>query len=237
MKVGTAAKAGAIVEKLGIARIREILAGKAKENIDVLIAKDKALEPEAAAIENVEKLTRYVRDLHKLCINFVNFKDLYGGNAPAIFQAGTLYLDQRSCNLCLTVDDAARHGSMAGLAGAYLAYCDCVRKGTGEKLTIVAIFSQGGDDNLMVGRNGVFYDRKGRDYDATITKILPNPISLRQAFWSPYKKLVRMIEEQVAKRAAAADTDVNTQMAATATAAANATPAAPARGLRAETVI
>ena len=57
----------------------------------------------------------------------------------------------------------------------------------------------------MVGRNGIFYDRKGRDWDATITKIIDNPISIRQAFWSPYKKVVRMIEEQVAKRAAAAD--------------------------------
>jgi hypothetical protein len=222
-----AAKAGAVVEKLGIARIREILAGKAKDNINALVTKDKALEPESASIENVEKLTRYVRDLHKLCLNFVNFKDLYGGEAPAVFQAGILFLDQRSCNLCLTVDDAARHGTMAGLAGAYLAYCDCVRKGTGEKLSIVAVFSQGSDDNLMVGRNGVFYDRKGRDYDATISKILPNPISLRQAFWSPYKKLVRLIEEKVAKRAAAADADVNTQLAATATTAVNPTPATP----------
>lgn len=222
-----ASKAGAIVEKLGIARIREILNNKAQDNINILIGRDKSLEPEAASIESVEKLARYVRDLHKLCINFVNFKDLYSGEAPAIFQAGTLYLDQRSCNLCLTVDDAARHGTMAGLAGAYLAYCDCVRKGTGEKLTIVAIFSQGADDNLMVGRNGVFYDRKGRDYDATIAKILPNPISLQQAFWSPYKKLVRMIEEKVAKRAAAADADVNAQLAATAAATANAGPAAP----------
>jgi hypothetical protein len=79
----------------------------------------------------------------------------------------------------------------------------------------------------MLGRNGIFYDRKGRDYDATIVKILPNPISMRQAFWAPYKKLVRMIEEQVAKRAAAADADVNTQLTGTATAAASASPAAP----------
>jgi hypothetical protein len=143
----------------------------------------------------------------------------------AIFQTGILYLDQRSCQLCLGVDDAARHSTMAGLAGAYLAYCDCVRKGTGEKLNIVAIFSQGGDDNLMVGRNGVFYDRKGRDYDATITKILPNPISLREAFWSPYKKLARFIEEQVAKRAAAADASANTQLTAV---AANPTAPVPA---------
>ena len=122
-----AAKAGAIVEKLGIARIREILGGKAKDNVNVLIAKDKALEPEAAAIESVEKLARYVRDLHKLCINFVNFKDLYSGNAPAVFQAGTLYLDQRSCKL-LPQPWMTPPGMPAwpGFAGAYLAYCDCV---------------------------------------------------------------------------------------------------------------
>jgi hypothetical protein len=67
------------------------------------------------------------------------------------------------------------------------------------------VFSQGDDENLMVGRNGVFYDRNGKDWDATITKLITNPISLRQAFWMPYKKLVRMIEEQVAKRASAAE--------------------------------
>jgi hypothetical protein len=220
-----AAKTGAAVEKLGIARIREILTAGAQEKINRLIAQDQALEPQATSTANVEKLIRFVRDLHRLCLNFVNFKDLYGGGEPAVFQCGTLYLDQRSCNLCITVEDAGKHAVMAGLAGAYLAYCDCVRKGTGEKLSIVAIFSQGDDDNLMAGRNGIFYDRKGRDYDATITKILSNPISLRQAFWSPYKKLVRWIEEQIAKRAAEADTDVNANLA-TAAAAAPPPPAA-----------
>jgi hypothetical protein len=220
-------KAGAVVEKLGIARVREILAAKAQEKINALIAQDKALEPEANSIANVEKLTRFVRDLHPLCLNFVNFKKLYDGFEPSIFQVGTLFLDQRSCNLCITVEDAAKHGVMAGLAGAYLAYCDCVRKGTGEKRSIVAIFSQGDDDNLMVGRNGVFYDRKGLDYDATITKILANPISLRQAFWAPYKKLVRMIEEQVNKRAAAADADVNANLTNATSVATNAGTAKP----------
>jgi hypothetical protein len=220
-----AGKTGAVVEKLGIARVREILAAKAQEKINALITQDKALEPESTSIANVEKLVRFVRDLHLLCENFVNFKDLYDGGEPSIFQCGTLYLDQRSCHLCITVEDAGKHATMAGLAGAYLAYVDCVRKGTGEKKSIVAIFSQGDDDNLMVGRNGVFYDRKGLDYDATITKILSNPISLRQAFWSPYKKLVRMIEEQVSKRAAAADAEVNANLATTA--AATAAGAAP----------
>jgi hypothetical protein len=118
---------------------------------------------------------------------------------------------------------------MAGLAGAYLAYVDCVRKATGEKLSIVAIFSQGSDDNLMVGRNGVFYDRKGLDYDATIIKIVANPISVRQAFWAPYKKFVRFMEQQVAKRAAAADAASTANLQSTATAPAGGAPAAPAK--------
>jgi hypothetical protein len=210
----SASKVGATVEGLGIQRIREILESSAKERIAALIAKDQALEPEATAIANVEKLIRFVRDLHKLCVNFVNFKDLYEGEEPAIFQCGTLYLDQRACHLCLPVEDAGRHASMSALAGTYLAYCDCVRKSANEKRQIVAAFTNGDSDNLMVGRNGVFYDRKGVDWDATITKIVDNPISVRQAFWSPYKKLVRLIDEQVAKRAAAADTDAKLTAAA-----------------------
>jgi hypothetical protein len=213
-----ATKTGVAVEKLGLPRVREILASNAREAITALIAKDKALEPEANAIAAVDRLIRYHRDLFKLLNNFVSFRDFYRRKDKAIFQAGTLYLDQRSCELCLTVDDAARHALMAGLAGAYLAYCDCARKATSEKMQIVAAFTNGDSDNLMVGRNGIFYDRKGRDWDATITKIIDNPISIRQAFWSPYKKFVRMLEEQIAKRAAAVDASASDKLA---TAAAN----------------
>jgi hypothetical protein len=65
----------------------------------------------------------------------------------------------------------------------------------------------------MVGRNGIFYDRLGRDWDATITKIIDNPISIRQAFWGPYKKAVRMVQEQISKRAAAADQAASARLA------------------------
>lgn len=90
---------------------------------------------------------------------------------------------------------------MAPLSRAYLAYCDVSRTASAEKMTIVAAFTAGDSDNLMVGRNGVFVDRDGKDWDATITKLVENPIPIRQAFWSPYKKLLRFIEEQIAKRA------------------------------------
>ncbi len=213
-----ATKAGARVESLGLPRVRAILASSAKDALTTLVAQDQALEAEAASIENVERLVRYHRDLALLCTNFVNFKDFYDGDQqPAIFQAGTLYLDQRSCTLCLKVEDAAKHATMAGLAGVYLTYLDCARKGSDQQMTIVAAFTAGDSDNLMVGRNGIFYDRKGQDWDATITKLVENPISIRQAFWSPYKKFVRMLEEQVAKRAAAGDTASNDMLSTTAT--------------------
>jgi hypothetical protein len=224
----SAGQAGGSVAKLGRDRVRQILASPAKDTLAKLIAEDKSLEPQFAAIAAVEKLARFNRDLYKLLNNFVNFRDFYGRKDKAIFQAGTLYLDQRSCDLCLTVEDGGRHALLAGLSGTYLAYCDCVRKATVEKLQIVVAFTSGDSDNLMVGRNGIFYDRKGQDWDATITKIIENPISIPQAFWAPYKKVVRMIEEQVAKRAAAADAAATQQLQQGATAVVHADQPPPA---------
>ena len=186
-------------------RLEEIARGDAEQRLRALIERDSAEAGTAALIENVDRFVRYCRYLKDLCENFVNFKQFYTSGSKAIFQAGTLYIDQRSCDLTLYVDDAAKAAPMVSMAGTYLLYCDIRRRATGEQKQIVAAVTNGDSDNLMVGRNGIFYDRAGRDWDATITKIVDNPISVRQAFWSPYKKLVRMIEEQVAKRAAAAD--------------------------------
>jgi hypothetical protein len=222
-----ASRPGAAVEKLGLKRLREIVSGNSKAAIETLIARDKALEPEANSIAAVDRLVRYNRDLYKLLNNFVAFRDFYTGKEKAVFQVGVLYLDQRSCELCLRVEDTGKHAAMAGLAGTYLAYCDCVRKATGEKMQIVAAFTGGDSDNLMPGRNGLFYDRKGRDWDATITRIVDNPISIRQAFWLPYKRFVRMIEEQVAKRAAAADAAATQKMQTAAQTTASVGAAAP----------
>lgn len=219
-----AAKTGAPVEQLGIKRVREMIATNMKGALDVFILRDKALEPEANAIAAVDKLVRYHRDLYRLLCNFVSFHDFYSRKHKSVFQSGVLYLDQRSCDLCMRVDDGGKHASLAGLSGTYLAYCDCVRKATGEARQIVAAFTAGDSDNLMVGRNGVFYDRKGQDWDATIVKIIDNPMSVQQAFWAPYKKLVRAIEEHAAKRAAAADASVSAQLTATATTAPAPTP-------------
>jgi len=167
-----------------------------------LIEEDTAAAPQHGYVNDLEKLLRLQRDLLPLLRNFVSFEAFYRREG-AIFQAGRLYLDGRSCDLAVQVADAGQHAVIAGLAKAYLAYCECVRGK--EKMTIAAAFTAGDVDFLFVGRNGLFYDREGRDWDARIVKVIENPIGIRQAFLLPYKKLLRMIEEQVAKRAAAGD--------------------------------
>jgi hypothetical protein len=67
----------------------------------------------------------------------------------------------------------------------------------------------------MVGKNAIFYDRQGNDWDATISKIIENPISIREAFWSPYRKFARFIENQINKFAASQDEKVTSQATGT----------------------
>lgn len=196
-------KPATAVADLGEERVRAILAENGKAALLDLVARDKAVEPEVSAIVSVERLLRYCRDLHLLANNFVSFRDFYTRKGKATFQAGTLYLDGRSCDLCVPITDVGKHAAVATLSRVCLVYCDCVRRGGGEKTTIAAAFTQGDSDFLSVGRNGVFYDRKGRDWDATIVRILEHPISIRQAFWAPYKRLARLIGEQMQKIAAA----------------------------------
>ncbi|MFO8004555.1 hypothetical protein [Thioalkalivibrio sp.] len=197
-------KAGDRVASLGAERIRALLEGDAREAIARLIEQDRAVEAQVEAIDAVERLARYHRDLFTLLNNFVSLRDFYSTRSKAIFQAGTLYLDRRSCELCLRVDDMIRHSALAHFSGTYLVYCHCERRG-GPPMTIVAGVTDGDADNLMVGRNGIFYDRHGRDWDATVVKLVEHPISVRQAFWSPYKRIVRTLQEQIQKFAASRD--------------------------------
>ena len=206
-------KQGAVVEPLGIQRVRAILAGGYQETLTALVEKDKALAGAANAIDSVDRLVRYHRDLFRLLNNFVSFRDFYTPGPKAIFQVGTLFLDGRSCELCLRIEDIGKHSGLASLSGTYLAYCECQRQGA-EKMTIVAAFTNGDADNLMVGRNGMFFDQHGQDWDATIVKIIEHPISVRQAFWYPYKRIGKMIGEQIEKMAAAREKAVHDQAAA-----------------------
>ena len=174
-----------------------------------------ALAAAQAQYKPLEKLLLLCRDYVTLLHNFVSFKDFYAKRGKAllgrgasnetpwaIFQAGTLVIDQRACNLCLKVSDMAKHNAQAPDSGMYLIYCNCKHHASGQTMTIVAVMTVGDIRNLKVGKNALFYDRNGRDWEAEVVKIIDNPISIGQAFWSPYRKLGEWVSGLITKSAA-----------------------------------
>ena len=175
-----------------------------------------ALSAAQAEYMPLRKLLLLHRDFYRLLRNFVTLEDFYDNNPETIasFQAGTLIIDQRACHLCIRVADLPKHDSQAPLSGMYLLYCNCENKKTGKTMQIVAAMTQGEIKNLSVGKNAVFYDNEGLDYDATVFKIIENPISIRQAFWTPYRKLAKWVEDKVNKSASEKDAAVMGDMTA-----------------------
>ena len=215
-------KTGAAVESLGMDAIKNFIAQDKKSVLLELVAQDAALKEESDNIEMVDKFLHIYRDFYKLLKNFVTFNDFYDKDRDikAIFQCGTLIIDQRECKFCMRVNDTGKHSASAAPSGMYLVYCDCTTKTKPAKLQIVAAVTVGDIGALAVGKNGVFYDNSGLEWDAVITKIVDNPINISQSFWSPYRRMATAIENLINKSAA----DKDAKMMANATANINAAP-------------
>lgn len=206
-KAWMGAKKGAEVEALGIDAVKALLAADNKQALLDLVSADKALEAEAKGIDAVDKLTHLYRDFYKLLNNFVNFSEFYSRNGEpnAAFEVGKLYIDERCCNLCVKVEDMGKHAGMAGLSNMFLIYCTCTSKTLGQSMNIVAVMTDGNVTDLRPGKNAIFYDRQGNDWDAVVTSVVDNPISVKQAFWGPYRKLAKFISDKIDKNAADKD--------------------------------
>ena len=227
-----AAKAGASVEKLGIAKVNEMLQQDKKAALLDIVAQDLALKEEAENIEMVDMFLYMLRDFYRLLRNFITFNDFYkkDKDISAIFQSGTLIIDQRACRFCMKVENMGAHNATAATSGMYLVYCDCTTKTSAAKLQIVAAVTVGEVGNLIVGKNAVYYDNAGVEWDAVITKVVDNPISVMQAFWNPYRRMATAVENLINKSAAEKDAKMMANATAKINAAPTSLPAAPAEG-------
>ncbi|MBO5864733.1 MAG: hypothetical protein J6Q73_01605 [Bacteroidaceae bacterium] len=201
------AKKGGEVESLGLDTIKQMLADDRKQALLDLVAQDLELKETADGIDLVDKFLHIYRDFYRLLCNYVTFQDFYTRDkkVKAIFQSGRLLIDQRECRLCMNVADMAKHNTMAPASGMYLVYCDCTTKSSPAKRSIVAAVTVGDIGDLFVGKNAIYFDNDGLMWDAVITKIVDNPISVGQAFWSPYRRMATTIENLISKNAAEKD--------------------------------
>ena len=141
------------------------------------------------ALEEEEKALRYKMHLLEFLENFVNMKRLYDENDMAIFQTGVLRIDSKEMNLCFHVDSEAAHSALAEKSKCCVIYLKLSRPSESATRSVCAVVTAGAIGRLYAGRNGVFYDRDGKDWEATVTKVVESQVSLAEAFWAPWRKL------------------------------------------------
>ena len=193
-------------DSLSNERIAAILDSDLRQRFNELMDQDDLAPSASGHLAELERLVLYYCGLHQLLMNFVSFYDFYTRHRKAAFQSGTLFIDGRACKLCLPVADVDKHAALASFSQVYLVYCDCTRTSPGgesQTQKIVAAVTVGSSDSLNLSRNGVFIDDSGNDWDASIVKIVSNPISISQAIWDPYQRFGKMMADQIGKFASA----------------------------------
>lgn len=150
-------------------------------------------------LDDEERILRYKLHLVEFLENYVNMRRLYNQNELAIFQTGILRIDAKELNLCFHVDSEAAHSALSGKSKCCVIYVKLTRPADKAERMICAVVTAGAVGALYAGRNGVFYDRDGKDWEAVITKVVEAQVSLAEAFWAPWRKLGEGISGLVKK--------------------------------------
>ncbi len=140
-------------------------------------------------LDDEEREIRYRLHLLEFLENYVNMKRLYSLDDLAIFQTGTLRIDAKELKLCFHVTGEAAHAALTEKSKCCVLYLKLTRPSEKAERTICAVVTAGTVAGLYVGRNGVFYDRDGKDWEAVVTRMVENQVSLAEAFWAPWRKL------------------------------------------------
>ena len=150
-------------------------------------------------LDDEERILRYKLHLVEFLENYVNMRRLYDLKELAVFQTGVLRIDAKEMNLCFHVESEAAHSALVEKSNCCVIYLKLSRPSEGATRQICAVVTAGAVAQLYVGRNGVFYDRDGKDWDAVITKVVEAQVSLAEAFWAPWRKLGEGVAAAVKK--------------------------------------
>jgi hypothetical protein len=145
-------------------------------------------------IRIAEKLALFQANLLHICRNFVSFPHLYDPGSRALFELGTLIMDGRRFNMAVQVDSRAEHITSAQLGNLFVLY---VRIEAPEPYEAALPVTSGGRGNLAVGKRGIFQDIHGNEWDARVVQIIENPISLREAMVSPFRRLGLLVTGKI----------------------------------------
>ena len=186
-EIGDLSRGGYLKAKAAFAPYRAWLASKPVMNAGA-----------KGELEEEERVVRYRMHLVEYVRNFVNQANLYGEDSAPVFLTGTLFIDGRECRLCFHVENEGVHSALAAKSDCCIVYLKIARKGAAPG-SVCAVVTSGRTIPLSVGRNGIFYDRDGTVWDATVTKVVLAQVSLCEAFWAPWRKIGELVGDQVKK--------------------------------------
>ncbi len=202
-------------EKLGDDTVKAHLASGLRAKVEEYIALDLAASAEIAQLDDLEKLLLFVRWLVELVNNFVNFSAVYLPRATALVEAGSLVIDGRRLDFCLKVADRGAHKAVAALSNIYLVYVEVLEKEGGAVVAqLMAPVTGGESGRLRVGKRGLFIDLDGKQFDAVVTEIVDNPISVKQATFAPFRRVAAMISSKIEQYVASARSSQESAMTA-----------------------
>jgi hypothetical protein len=184
------------------------------EELAAACASDLALRPRLDAVENLEKLLLFQRWLLAFANNFIAVPDLYSLKRRALFEQGRLILAGRLFTLAIHVPDRAAHAALASSNTLCLAYLKLERPGLAAPLEVVVPVTSGTSEGITVGKRGIFYDREEKEYDATITQVISNPVSLWEAMTAPFARIGKFISSKVQSFGESGDKAMEAKLAA-----------------------
>jgi hypothetical protein len=205
------AGAAQAVLKLGEARVRAITPEQIRA-LDRLCIEDLALNETLARVGDLEKLILFQRWLFCFANNFVAMPDLYAATGKALFEQGTLIMAGREFKLSVLVTDRAAHAAMAGESSMFILYCR-ITGGAGGPMEVAVPVTSGSSRNLFVGKRGIFRGLDGTEYDAVVTQIITQPVSLFEAIYMPFVRIGKFITSRVEQWSQSASGDFDKQLA------------------------
>ena len=217
------AKAGAALEPLGAEKLTKYLDGKYACAVHGILAESREAAFDLGNVRLIEKLILYQARMIALASNFVSFPDLYDPTKRALFEMGTLIMDGRTFDFSVRVKDREAHSALAKTSNMFVLYVEVAlpegAKESGEEFgkthELAVPVTSGGKGNLCVGKRGVFCDLKGNRLDARVVQIIENPISLGEAFVSPFRRMGRLLSGKIESIATTAEKKLDAKASAT----------------------
>lgn len=182
-------------------QLQGFLAGNELEELKKLSDADLSFATAVDGSTTLLKLALFQRYLMEFLNNFVALPELFNPQRPSRLQMGKLIMDGRHFTLTVPVQNVAEHKRIIHSSDICVLYVEILRSvaGVPEKQLLAVAVTGGTMRTLFIGKHGVFVDTDGNVYDARITDMVDQPVSVWEALKSPFFRFADFLGKQAEK--------------------------------------